>query len=91
MESGQVGTGFQVHITSGTTEVLTVLIYGDTNGDGSISAVDYVRVKNQIMNGGVLQGAYEKASDVNKDGTISAVDYVNIKNYIMGTDNVISN
>lgn len=91
VESGQVGTGYQVHITSGTTEVLTVLIYGDTDGDGSISAVDYVRVKNQIMSGGVLQGAYEKAADVNKDSTISAVDYVNIKNYIMGTDNVISN
>lgn len=90
-DSGLIGTGDKVNITSGTTETLNVLIYGDTNGDGKISAVDYVNVKNHIMATGTLNGNYVSAADVNGDSNITAVDYVNIKNYIMGTDNVIKN
>lgn len=90
-ESGNIGTGDKINITSGVTETLNVLIYGDINGDGNISAVDYVNVKNHIMGSNVLNNVYTKAADVNSDGNISAVDYVNIKNYIMGTDNVIKN
>ena len=90
-ESGNIVTGDKVNITSGVTETLNVLIYGDINGDGNISAVDYVNVKNHIMGSNVLNDIYTKAADVNSDGNISAVDYVNIKNYIMGTDNVIKN
>ena len=90
-ESGSIGTGDKVNITSGVTETLNVLIYGDTNGDGSISAVDYVNIKNHIMGSNGLNNVYTKAADVNNDGNISAVDYVNVKNYIMGTDNVIKN
>ena len=83
VESGTVGTGYQVHITSGTTEVLTVLIYGDTNGDGNISAVDYVKVMNHIMEVTKLEGFNYKAADVNRDNNVSAVDYVKIMNHIM--------
>lgn len=90
-QKGNIGTGDKINITSGTTETLTVLIYGDTDGDGEISAVDYVRIKNSIMGSINLDGMYKTSSDVNKDGNVDAVDYVNIKNYIMGNDNVIKN
>ncbi len=90
--STTVGTGTVLSITSGKLqETLTILIYGDVDGDGSISAVDYVRVKNHIMGTSILSGANQLAADVNKDVSISAVDYVNIKNYIMGNANVIQN
>ncbi len=90
-ESGIIGTGDIVNITSGLTEKLVVLIYGDTNGDGNITASDYVRIKNHIMATSILSDIYLKASDVNKDNQVSAVDYVNVKNYIMGSANVIQN
>ena len=90
-DNGNIGTGDKINITSGNTLNLTVLIYGDTNGDGKISAVDYVNIKNHIMGSGSLVDVYNKVADVNSDGKISAVDYVNIKNYIMGVDNVIKN
>lgn len=90
-ENGNIGTGDKINITSGNTETLTVLIYGDTDGDGDISAVDYVNVKNHIMGSNTLIDIYIKAADVNNDNSVSAVDYVNIKNYIMGTANVIKN
>ena len=70
---------------------MEVLIYGDVNGDGNISAVDYVNIKNHIMGTNTLSGINQKAADVNNDGNISAVDYVNVKNYIMGLDNSINN
>lgn len=92
INSGTIGTGTQITIISGNLqETLSVVIYGDVDGDGSISAVDYVLVKNHIMGSNTLNGANAKAADVNRDGSISAVDYVNIKNYIMGSSNVIQN
>lgn len=90
-EKGNIGTGDKINITSGVTETLTVLIYGDIDGDGEISAVDYVKIKNSIMGSIHLNGIYQIAADVNQDGSVDAVDYVNIKNYIMGHDNVIKN
>lgn len=66
----------------------TVLIYGDANGDGKISAVDYVNIKNYILKSSNLTGVFAKAADVNKDGKVNAVDYVQIKNNIMGKNTI---
>lgn len=88
--TGIIKTGQKITIVSGNLkETLTVILHGDTNGDGLISAVDYVKIKNHIMGTNKLTGVYQKSADVNKDNNISAVDYVNIKNYIMGKPNVI--
>lgn len=88
--NGTMKTNQKITITSGTvTETYTVVVFGDTNGDGNISAVDYVKIKNNIMGTDRLSGASLKAADVNKDGSISAVDYVKVKNYIMGDKNAI--
>lgn len=66
----------------------TVLIYGDANGDGKISAIDYVNVKNYILKSSNLTGVYASAADVNKDGKVNAIDYVQIKNNIMGKNTI---
>lgn len=87
-DSTKLGTGDIVTIKSGNdSRSFRIVIYGDVNGDGQISAVDYVKIKNYIMSSANLSGSYKLAADVNKDGQISAVDYVNIKNYIMGKEN----
>ena len=65
------------------------MIYGDVNGDGKVTAQDYVKIKNYIMSSTELSGSYKLAADVNNDGSITAVDYVNIKNYIMGNNSVL--
>ena len=61
------------------------VIRGDINGDGKISALDYVKVKNHIMKANIIDSdsIYFKAADANTDNTISALDYVRIKNIIM--------
>lgn len=85
-----LGTGDIITITSGEeTKSFRIVIYGDVNGDGKISALDYVKVKNYIMSSGDLSGSYKLAADINKDGNITAVDYVNVKNYIMGNSSLL--
>lgn len=83
-------TGDKITVTSGNeTKTYTVVIYGDVNGDGKISSLDYVRVKNNIMGTTTLSGAYKLAADANKDGSVKATDYVKIKNHIMGASKII--
>lgn len=65
-----------------------LIILGDANADGKISALDYVRIKNHIMGDKMITGdIFKTSADVNEDGKISALDYVRIKNYIMNGGN----
>ncbi len=85
-----LSTGCKVKVTVGEENATyDVVVTGDASGDGAITAVDYVMIKNKIMGNLNLEGAYALAADVNDDKEITAVDYVNIKNYIMGNDSVI--
>lgn len=86
VESGQVGTGYQVHITSGTTEVLTVLIYGDITGDGKINSADLLRMRQHLL-GMSLNGVYEKAAHVGYD-TINSANLLKIRQYLLGQTDI---
>ena len=66
-----------------------IIVYGDTNGDGLVNAVDYVKIRNYIMGSSSLTGSFKEASDVNQDGSVNAVDYVNVRNYIMGSSSTL--
>ena len=89
-ENEILSTGDKVTIQSGEEiKTFSVVVYGDINGDTLIDALDYVRIKNYIMNKGGLTDAFEIAADVNKDGKVDALDYVNVKNYIMGKYNIV--
>lgn len=57
---------------------------GDVNGDGKITATDYVNVKFHVLGKLRLSGTASKAADVNGDGKITATDYVNIKFHVLG-------
>lgn len=60
------------------------LLYGDINGDGKISALDYTLIKNHIMDVQKIMDTNMKlTADVNGDNKISALDYTLIKNDIM--------
>ena len=65
-----------------------ISVLGDLNGDGKISALDYVRIKNHIMKTTLINEEVQLiAADVNDDRKISALDYVRIKNHIMNGGN----
>lgn len=83
-----VGTGTTTNlVTKDTNEIVetyTVVIYGEVNGDGKISSMDYTLIKNHIMDVKKIDsGCFASGADVNGDGKISAMDYTLIKNHIM--------
>lgn len=63
----------------------SIVVLGDVYADGKISSLDYVQIKNHIMETKVIDDdVMLYSADANNDGKISALDYVAIKNYIMG-------
>ena len=86
VSSGNVGTGYQVTITnSSETKTLTVVVYGDTSGDGVINALDLLQVQKNILGTYSLTGAYKSAGDPSKDGNINALDLLQVQKSILGT------
>ncbi len=68
----------------GNVQIYNTSVLGDVNGDRNINALDYVKIKNHIMNTKkILKDVFILSADYNNDGKISALDYVRIKNYIM--------
>lgn len=87
--TAKLATGDKVTITSGKDQkTYTVVIYGDTNGDGEITAIDLLRVQKHILNYSKLTGVYKEAADTNKDGNISAIDLLQVQKDILGYSNI---
>lgn len=85
--SGYLCTGDTVQVYLGNIKEAEyiIILKGDVNGDGEITPLDYVKVKNHIMETNIIyNNAYLYAADMNNDGNIEPLDYVKIKNYIMG-------
>ena len=81
-----IKTGDTIVITDNIKTLSYVIaIKGDVDGDGKISANDYVKIKNYIMesSGSELDVSKSTAADVDNNGAIGSADYVKIKNIIM--------
>lgn len=59
------------------------IVKGDADGDGEITASDYVLIKNHIMEVKLLTESQKNRADYDGDGEITASDYMLIKNEIM--------
>lgn len=58
---------------------------GDINGDGKITAVDYMLLKRHILRTYALTADQLNRADINTDGKISAPDYMLLKRHVLGT------
>lgn len=77
VSSGTIGTGMSI-------DNYLIIVKGDVTGDGLVTPLDYISVKNHIMSTSLITGtAFINAADYNNDTSISPLDYVEIKNYIM--------
>lgn len=89
VSSGLIGTGFKVSINNqSSTEVLEVIVKGDTSGDGVINALDLLQVQKNILGTYTLSGSYLEAADTSKDGTVNALDLLQIQKNILGLYNI---
>lgn len=84
--SGIVGTGDILRLYSGTAVSASypVIIYGDANGDGKVSAIDLRATQKHILGTATLKGYYLTAADANRDGTPSAIDLRMMQKHILG-------
>lgn len=88
-KTGKVVTGDMMKITNAKeTKTVTIIIYGDTNGDGIISIKDLLQIQKDILNYTKLIGCYKEAADVNKDGKINIKDLLIVQKNILGYSNV---
>ena len=80
-DDAAVGTGTKLVLMEGTEVVteITVVIAGDTNGDGKVDTADYMALQQQVAGDGTLEGAYVEAADYNGDGVVNAIDYLLVK------------
>ena len=83
--SGIVATGDIIEIVNGeSVKRFEAVVPGDASGDGRITALDYIAIRNHIMGSNTItKNAFVKAADYSKDNKISALDYIAIRNYIM--------
>ena len=85
VKDGQIGTGYKVSIKNqDSTEILDVVIKGDTSGDGKIDALDLLQVQKNILGAYNLEGAYNAAGDTSGDGKIDALDLLQVQKSILG-------
>ena len=84
--NNKVGTGSKVTIkTDNKADVFTIVIKGDTSGDGVINALDLLQVQKSILGTYNLKDVYKTAGDASNDGTINALDLLQIQKNILGT------
>lgn len=61
-----------------------LVLSGDTSGDGLITPLDYIKIKNHIIGNSNLSGEpYMLAADVSGDNNITPLDYIKVKNHII--------
>ena len=81
-----VGTGLTVEyrIDGRTVDALTLMLAGDVNGDGRVTATDYLLMKRAVLALSDLSGPFAQAADINEDGKCTATDYLLAKRAVLG-------
>lgn len=67
---------------------MTIVIYGDSNGDGKIDKDDCLTILRELKGYANLSGAYKEAADANKDGKIDKDDCLAILRHLKGYTNL---
>ena len=84
-DSSLIGTGSTIIITSGNeTITYTVIIKGDTSGDGKITILDLLQIQKHIKGDKKFTGCYSLSSDTSGDGKITILDLLQVQKHIKG-------
>ena len=85
INDGIVGTGMVMKIASSTGNAeYSIVIKGDTSGDGLVNALDLLQIKKSILGQKKIEGVYYAAADTSSDGTVNALDLLQVKKKILG-------
>ncbi len=82
--SSSLGTGARIDIFYGSdaspTRSLSLLIYGDINGDGRFNSIDLTYLIDAMFKGKRWTAVQNSALDVNRDGKINSIDLTAVIN-----------
>ena len=82
--TGNVKSGLVIKVTNREgTQALTVVIKGDTSGDGIINALDLLQVQKKILNVYEFKDYQDIAGDTSGDGKINALDLLQVQKEIL--------
>ena len=80
-----IGTGFKVYITNeNETYSYTIIIKGDTSGDGVINTLDLLQVYKHVNGDKKLTTIYLTAGDTSGDNKIDTLDLLQVYKHING-------
>ena len=90
-DSVVLATGMEARVMDGNTVVkkYSIIVTGDTNGDGKMNITDMIAIKANILKKTLLNGVYEDAADVNGDGKINVTDFIKIKAALLKKDSIV--
>ena len=86
---GFAATGMTVKLTdneTGEEDTYTIIVKGDTSGDGKVTSTDVVLLMRSIVGIEELSAPAAAAADVNKDSKHSSTDAVLMRRYIVGLE-----
>ena len=89
--SDLVGTGTKIKLYDNDIAIdeATTIVYGDTNGDSVIDALDLLDVKKHLLRTKYLEGVYISAGCVKKDIEISAQDLLALKKHLLNMKKIL--
>ena len=81
----RVGTGMIVKLMDENHVIksVTVVVTGDTNGDGDVTITDMLAVKSHLLNKSLLTDVVATAADTSGDNELTITDFIQIKAYIL--------
>ncbi len=85
--SARIGTGAMVKLSvnGSLTEQFTVILYGDTDGDGLITVIDLLKMKKHVLSLKSLTGSGLLAGNADRcpDGTVDVIDILATKKHLL--------
>ena len=81
-----LATAAKLRIVNGgeTFAEFTVIISGDVNGDGKVGIGDFAKLRQQLLKGNIITGAFVYAGDLNGDGALGIGDFAKLRQYLLG-------
>ncbi len=87
-DSQVIGTGYIITAKFGTQEIFSknVVVYGDVDGNGEYSALDYVELRRYLLGTSTLSGSKEAATDFDNNGSVNAMDYIRLRTALLAKE-----
>ena len=83
---GLIKTGQTMTLANGQT--YTVIVYGDTNGDGQINSADLLKIRQYLLGKVNLSDAEKEAANFAGDNNVNSASLLKVRQYLLGKANI---